>query len=139
MLQIAPAPFKYDDWAGVFCGLNCYNINMFDEKIKITFDLFNGKRTHEEDQKIFDKVSALVFDETLAVLEDNMADEALEALDEELRRLVVKPEEKRLELAMKLIVKKVKDIPDIEFIIKTHINSYIDQILIDILNKKYGK
>lgn len=121
-----------------FFVLSCYNINMFDEKIKNTFDLFNGKRTHEEDQIIFDKVSALVFDETLALLEDKLETEAVDTLDEELRRLVVKPEEKRLELAMKLIIEKVKDIPDIEFIIKTHINSYIDQILLDILNKKYG-
>lgn len=111
---------------------------MFDEKIKNTFDLFTGKRTQEEDQAIFDKVNALVFDETLAVLEDNMADDALEALDEEIRKLVIKPKNKRTELAMKIITEKMKDIPDIEFIIKTHINSYIDQLLLDILNKKYG-
>lgn len=49
--------------------------NPLDEKIKSKFKLFQGLRPQEEDQKIYDKVMDLTFDEMMAYLGENLSEE----------------------------------------------------------------
>jgi len=49
-----------------------------DKKIKGKFKLFSGIRPQEEDQKIYDKVLDLCFDEMVAFLGDNLSEKERE-------------------------------------------------------------
>ena len=58
-----------------------------DAKIKTRFKLFSGVRSTEEDQKIYDKVYDLCFDEMTTFLGENLKDSDKAQLPEELEKL----------------------------------------------------
>lgn len=58
----------------------------FDTKIKNKFKLFSGARSQEEDQKIFDKVYDLCFDDTVKFLCENLNETDRTQLPEELKK-----------------------------------------------------
>jgi hypothetical protein len=56
-----------------------------DEKIKSKFKLFTGVRSYEEDQKIYDKVWELCFDELTGFIEDNLNESEQKKMLEEIK------------------------------------------------------
>lgn len=55
--------------------LNSDQVSPLDEKIKSKFKLFQGLRSQEEDQKIYDKVMDLTFSEMMTYLGENLPEE----------------------------------------------------------------
>lgn len=60
------------------------NKTNIDVKIIKKFSLFEGKRSLEEDQKIFNKIYSLCFDEMVRFLLENLSEDDLQDLNNEL-------------------------------------------------------
>lgn len=67
-------------------GLMDDSFSGLEAKIKEKFKLFTGVRPQEEDQKLFDRLVAMCFEEALVFLAENLGEEGMKNLTEEVDR-----------------------------------------------------
>ena len=106
------------------------NIFDIDEIIKNTFQLFQGKRSKEEDEKIYQKVYELTFEEMLTFLQENLNPEKQKKFSQALSQI-------EGELAMETLLKYLSGIPLYRFRLEKRLKAFIDNLLLaSIKNRK---
>lgn len=108
---------------------------MFDKKIKKTFRLFQGLRPEKEDKKIYDKVSDLCFQETIAFLEESLDFSRQAFLTAELEKIDEKKlkKEEKSQQALETIFKYLTAIPHYRFRLNKRLDYFLNQLLYDAL------
>ncbi len=98
-----------------------------DEKIKNKFKLFSGLRSEEEDQKIYDKVYELCFDEMVQFLFENLS-------TAEKDELIGKLEKKGKET--EILLKYLSQIENYRFKLDKRLDYFLNNLLYSSLKNK---
>lgn len=96
-----------------------------EEKIKTAFKLFQGVRSQEEDQKLYEKIMEYFFDEISKFMVENLSEEEFKLMLAELEKAGSVDE--KSEIANKYMRK----IPDYEYKLNMRLDGYINRLLID--------
>ena len=115
------------------------NKNNFDldNKIKKTFQLFSGVRNPEEDQKIFDRVYELCFEEMVKFIYENISTKKQAKLETELDQISEKAGLTKNEAAdvnYKTIFSYLVEIENYRFKLDKRLDYYINNLLYSSLN-----
>ena len=102
----------------------------FEEKIKKKFRLFEGVRSQEEDQKLFDKLAGLCLEEAMIFLAENLGEEGMEKLTSELGQ--VEGEEEK----MKKVAEYMGKVENAGLRLSSRLEVFLDNLLLDTLEKK---
>lgn len=97
-----------------------------DEHIKNRFQLFEGKRSREEDEKIYDKVYSLCLNEMILFVGQNVSKDELDNLTKKLDT----EDPKNVFLAV------LENVPLAKLRLETRLKYFVDQLLVDSLKKK---
>lgn len=99
----------------------------FDEKIKNKFKLFQGLRSQEEDQKIYDKVYELCFEEIVRFLFEKLS-------TAEKDKLIVELEKKGKET--EILLKYLSQIENYRFKLDKRLDYFLNNLLYSSLKNK---
>ena len=104
------------------------NFVYLDSKIKARFKLFSGVRPTEEDQKIYDKVSDLCFDEMALFLGENLQASEQDQLTAELDK------QANDENKTKVLVNYLSKIENYRFKLDHRLDSFLNNLLFSSLS-----
>ncbi|MBN1169226.1 hypothetical protein JXA63_05040 [Candidatus Woesebacteria bacterium] len=95
-----------------------------DQKIKRLFQLYCGVRSKDEDDRMYDKIMGLVFEEIIEFITQNLFEDEVENLLED------SPDGENSEAEEKLLLlgRYMKKIPDCEFRIKARLDHFINRL-----------
>ncbi len=92
-------------------------------KVKSKFQLFQGVRSQEEDQKIYDKVMDLISDESTKFIIENLTEEDLSKMEGELKS--ADTEENRLNIMTTYFAK----VDNYSFRFNQRVNGFLDNLV----------
>ena len=95
----------------------------FDSYIKNRFQLFDGKRTHSEDQKIYHKIYNLCMREMIMFASENLKMSELKKLARSLKS----------EDPKKAFAEAIEHIPSVKPRLNARLKYFVDQLLLDSL------
>lgn len=100
-----------------------------DSKIKTRFKLFSGVRPADEDQKIYDKVYNLCFDEMVLFLSEQLQDSEQDQLSEELNKQTTD------DAKTKVLVNHLSKIDNYRFKLDHRLDSFLSNLLLSSLSR----
>lgn len=100
-----------------------------DEHIKARFQLFQGKRQIEEDQKIYDKVYALVLNEMILFVGQNVSKEDMDKLSNRLDS----------EDPKTVFLDTMSTIPRVKPRLEARLKYFVDQLVLDSIERHKSK
>lgn len=98
-------------------------VSDLDKKIKDKFQLFSGVRSQDEDQKIYEEIYNLCFEEILAFLGENRDDAGREAFKQDLAQ------QKSDEDRNKTLVAALSKIEDYQSKLNQRMDTLLDKLL----------
>ena len=105
------------------------NTSGLDNKVKSKFKLFSGVRSQEEDQKIYDKVMDLCFDEMMLFISENLSEEGRDNLKKEIEQ------QKSEEDKFKSLSKYLATIENYQNKLSLRMDAFLDGVLNASINK----
>lgn len=105
-------------------------VSTIDKKIKTRFNLFQGKRSAEEDQKIYDELYELCFDEFIRTIEEKLEDSkkviVLDQIDSIMRSSLA--EQKKHEMIVEILLNQVSQNPRFRFELETRLLYFMETL-----------
>jgi len=102
----------------------------FDDMIKSKFKLFQGIRSQEEDQKMYNKLNNMCLEEITNFAVTNLDEKNLDSLESELKAATDEHGK------AKVLTTYLQKIPDHQNALMAHIGSYLDKVIEASLNTK---
>ena len=103
-------------------------MNDLDTKIKSKFKLFSGVRSQEEDQKIYDRLVDLAFDEITQYLFENLEENEVEQFTKELEN------QQNDDNKAKVFEKYLKSTDDYQNLLSIRVDTFLNNLLLKSLN-----
>lgn len=97
-----------------------------DEHIKSRFQLFEGKRSKEEDEKIYDKVYSLCLNEMILFVGQNISKDEMDTFTKKLDT----------EDPKSAFLAALENVPLVKLRLEARLKYFVDQLLVDSLKKK---
>lgn len=105
-----------------------------DELIKTRSKLFQGVRSVEEDNKLYERVYELCLDEIINFIEENLDEKKVSDLSSQIESMNGK--EGADQKIAEIILKAVEEVPDYRFRLYHRLEYFLDKLLVNSLKKK---